>query len=663
MAVLAVEKVQILGMKKDLNKVLNLLQKKGVMEVREITESPKGDAVLEAIEEIDHDSDYVIANTDFAIKALSPYAKKRPVWAGKMSLTSESALGTVKSFDYKKSIKNVQAVEARHVAANNAITALDAETTLLNNWKNLKFNLNIERETKMVRILTGEIGLTEFDEFKKTFTELSQLTSVEKINEEQTTAYIVVAVETEKIEEAKQLLTRFKFNEIELPSHDMNVEDRLSAITTERKEQEAKAAECEGDYKELGKDMENLQIVHDVFVWQQEEQRVREKLKGTTYSFVVTGWIAELDHEIIEKELSEISNNTLVHTIKAEKGEEAPIILRNSRSVWPFESVTKLYGFPMADEIDPTPLLAIFFIVFFALCLTDAGYGLMLFLIMAAALKFLNLPKENTGLIKLLMWGGILTMVAGVLFGGYFGLSAEEAPGFMVSNGSFKGQILNPGSGNGPLIFLVLALALGAFQQIIANLIDGYWNIKQKRVMDAILDSFLAAFILTAIVAYAVIGGLSGVEGSTLNPMFGTIALSSIKGGFLLLFLTGGRKEKSIIMKIVVGLVAFYNFLVGYLADILSYARIMALGLATGVIAFAMNQIAKLAYELIPVVGVVVAIVVIVVGHVANLVLSGLGAFIHSARLQFVEFFGKFMQGGGIEFRPFKRNCKYIVIN
>jgi len=656
MAVLAMEKVQILGIKKDLNKVLQLLQKKGVMEIRDFSETTEDEVILNAIEKEDHDTDYIIANTDFAIKALTPYAPKRPIWAGKITLTPESALGTIKNFDYRKTIKEVQSTEEKHVAAQNKLHALATEEKLLLNWENLRFNLDTERHTRNVRILTGEIAATEYEAFTKSLNALSSLTNCEKINEVQTTTYVVVVIGNEFMEEGKQLLAKHKFQEVELSSHPMSAKERLKAIALERSEYQSKITDQEAEYKELAKSTENLQIVHDVFTWQQEEQRVREKLKGTTYSFVVTGWIAKQERASLETELAEISENIHIHTIKPDNDEDTPIQLLNKKAAWPFESVTKLYGFPLINEVDPTPLLATFFIIFFALCLTDAGYGLTLFIIMFVILRFFNLPKESTGLIKLLMWGGLLTIISGYFFGGYFGLTIDQAPSFMVENGAFKGQIINATAGNGPLTFLILAFVLGIIQVLFGKLIDGIWKIKQKQYIDALLDSFLWIYFLLAIIAF----GLAST-GILISDDYASLTKWLVLGGVAAMILTQGRKYKGIAGKLGIGILSLYG-LVGYLGDILSYSRIMALGLSTGIIAFAMNTIAGLAYELIPYVGFIFAIIVLILGHTMNLVLSALGAFIHSARLQFVEFFSKFMEGGGKDFKPFTRQCKYILI-
>ena len=600
--------------------------------------------------------DLTIAQLDFAIKFLKDHAPKRPIWAGKPSLSHENALGLVKSFDYKKIVKEAQDLEERFVATQNEITHLEAEAKLLEDWKRLPFDLHVPRETETANVHIGTIPAVEYDDFKKEFKKMSELTSGQKIDGDKMIVRMVLIISKKHADEAKLLLSKFKFQEVELPIHESNVKDRLKAIASRLGELAKEMTEHEKEFTLLAKYSENLQIVHDVFVWQQDEIRIHEKLKGTDFSFVIEGWIAKLDRKKLEEGLAKIATVAIENT-KPAKDEEAPIYLHNKRVAWPFESVTRLYGFPTASEVDPTPFLALFFIVFFGLCLTDAGYGLSLFVIMFVMLKFFKLPKESTGLIKLLMIGGLVTIVAGYFFGGYFGLTAEQAPDFMVAaDGSFKGQLVNATSGTGPLTFLILALVLGIAHVLFGKVVDGYWKIKQKQYLDAVFDSALWIYFILAILGF----GLSST-GIVLPAEWAPILKWCVLGGVAAMILTQGRKQKGIFAKAGIGVLSLYG-LVGYLGDILSYSRIMALGLGTGIIAFAMNTIAGLAYEMIPYVGFIFAGFVLLLGHLMNLVLSALGAFIHSARLQFVEFFSKFMEGGGTEFKPFKRNCKYIII-
>lgn len=657
MAVIPMQKIRLYGMKKDLKKVLGILQEGGIMQIEEIIGTEKEAELLQPIEKEDHEVDYRIANIDFTIKTLTPYAPKRPIWAGKTTLSQESALGTLKEFNYEEVIKKCQNTEEKQVAARNEQNALKNEEALLTPWKDLETPLNTPRETETVSISYGIAAINEYEILKNELHALSPLTHVEKINADDSNVYAIVIIPKNRFNEARTILLKAKFIEIELPSHPVIVAERLKFIESRKKELQSIIDEGEADFRDLAKHFENLQIAHDVLLWQKEEQTVREKLKGTEYSFVITGWMPKEAHEKLEKTLKEKAP-CLLEPLKPLEGENPPVMIRNNKIAWPFESVTRLYGLPLPNEIDPTPLLASFFIVFFALCLTDAGYGLVLFLIMFVVLKFFNLPMQSRGLVKLLMWGGLLTIIAGIPFGGYFGMTLEQAPGFLLAEGgeTFRGQIINATAGSGPLTFLILAFTIGIVQVLIGKIIDGCWKIKQGQAMDAILDSFSWVVFIISILAFAL------AKNDILIPaQHAEIAKWMSLGGALFMVLTQGRKRKGILAKLGIGVLSLYG-LIAYLGDILSYSRLMALGLSTGIIAFAMNTIAGLALEMIPYVGIVFAIIVLILGHGLNLVLSSLGAFIHSARLQFVEFFSKFMEGGGKDFKPFTRQCKYIFI-
>jgi V/A-type H+-transporting ATPase subunit I len=357
--------------------------------------------------------------------------------------------------------------------------------------------------------------------------------------------------------------------------------------------------------------------------------------------------------------LEKVTTALEIVELEPAEGEKAPVAIRNRGLFNSFESVTNIYGLPLPNEIDPTPLLSAFFIIFFGLCLTDAGYGILLFVMCGLALIFLKLPDGMKKLVKLLMFGGIVTFILGALFGGWFGMTADQAPGFLTYTAeagekAFRWQIISPTEGTGPLTFLVLAAALGCIQVLFGILIDGYWKIKQKKYLDALFDSFLWFYFL-------VVMGLFGLsKAGIFLPEYAQTITYLVYFGIGALILTQGRKQKNIVLKFLSGVLSLYG-LVGYFADVLSYSRLMALGLGTGIIGFAFNTIGGLVGS-IPYVGIVFAIIVILIGHTLNIAISTLGAFIHSSRLQFVEFFGKFMEGGGREFKPLRKACKYILI-
>lgn len=289
--------------------------------------------------------------------------------------------------------------------------------------------------------------------------------------------------------------------------------------------------------------------------------------------------------------------------------------------------------------------LSFFYLLFFAMCLSDVGYGVILAVVSYYYLKTLTLSEGGKKLLLLLFWGGIATILAGIVTGSYFGIETSQLPPVLRNL-----QVIDPIKN--PLNVLILSLALGVFQNLTGLAIAMYWKIKNRDYIIALFDYGFWIYFLTCLVLLVTAAGIG-------SPVFGLLAALSILGAILLV-LTQGRSEPTIIKKAVFGILSLYRT-TGYLGDTLSYSRLLALMMTTSIIGMVINIIAGMTRN-IPVFGYVITILILLIGHTFNLVVSTLGAFIHSARLQLVEFFGKFYENGGREFRPFRRETKYVTI-
>jgi len=662
MAVVSMQKVKIVALKKDEKKLLSILQRQGVMEITKIEQGEKV-AEVERSENLNK-VELNIANLDFAIKLLKPYEKSRGFLEGPLTLSEEEIEKRAKESDFARIVEQCQKIEAEMVKSKNALSALQIEEDIFLPWKKLRYKLDEIDEISGFKIMIGTITKADYDEFGKEIEEISPLQSIEVIGETESLTYVAVVFQKDLESMVREVNIKRKFTVVDLPKRSSKVEDELIRIKKEKSESVKNIERLENELKKLSKESESLKITHDYYVWERDSLFARENFNNTEYTFAVLGWVPFLSLKKLEEVMSKETKNFEILNVDKEEGEDEPVAILNNSIFSPFEAVTKIYGLPLAHEVDPTPFLAGFFIIYFGLCLTDAGYGLVLFILTFAALKWLKIPKESQKLIKLIMVGGIVTFAAGALFGGWFGMTPEQAPGFLtydklLESGetvrSFKWQIVNPTEGNGPLVFLIIAAALGIFQVLTGIAVDGYWKIRSKRYLDALLDSALWIAFVSSILLFGLSSG--GIIFADKVELFKNLSLIGVG----LMVLTQGRKKKGIVMKFLSGVLSLYG-LVGYMADVLSYSRLMALGLGTGIIGFAMNTMAGLASG-VPYVGIILAIIVLIIGHTLNLGISTLGAYIHSSRLQFVEFFGKFMEGGGREFKAFKKNCKYVVIS
>ncbi|MFC1483057.1 V-type ATP synthase subunit I [Candidatus Margulisiibacteriota bacterium] len=389
-----------------------------------------------------------------------------------------------------------------------------------------------------------------------------------------------------------------------------------------------------------------VQSLHDYLKIQETELIVSQYAQKTEYTTALSGWIPRHRYAQLQTLLKKVAKEIILEKVRVAKEEKLPVYIENKPQWRPFEIITYIYGAPNPKEFDPTLFLAPFFIVFFGMCLSDAGYGLSLIVLSWYLIKRYDLPPGGLKLMRLFIYGGVATIIVGIITGGYFALDQSILPSFLL-----RLKILDPI--NDPITMLIISLILGITQILFGTIISFFENIHKKRYADAYLDSMVWFLFLSSIVVYIV--------GSFLHVVWIVAVFSKvILVGALVLILTQGRHKKNVIMKFFSGLISLYK-LSGYLGDVLSYSRLLALGMTSAVVGMIVNLIAGMVKGF-PIVGVVLTAVIFVFGHLLNLIVSVMGAFIHTTRLQLVEFFGKFFEGGGKFFKPFQFSLKYHKI-
>jgi V/A-type H+-transporting ATPase subunit I len=389
-------------------------------------------------------------------------------------------------------------------------------------------------------------------------------------------------------------------------------------------------------------ELPGIKAAYDGLSLEMQKDKKFEKLLCSDQVFYAECWVPAESAEQVEKLLSEYDCNYEIRD--PQEGEEPPVLLKNSKIVAPFSTVTELYSLPAYGSVDPNPFITVFFFIFFGMMLGDAAFGAIL-TIGCFGVVF-GLKPSGEFLKKLLtMIGicGISTMIWGILTGSYFGdiiaVAGKTFFGAEIGNLSILFSPMDE-----PMTMLVICLVIGLVHIFIGMGLQAYLLIKRGRIWAAVADvGFWYLFIIGLLV-----WGFAGKPG-----LYMTIA------GAAGLILTQGREKKNPVMKLLSGIMSLYG-ITGYLADVLSYSRILALGLSSGVMASVFNTIGTLLGK--SVFGVLLFIVVFVIGGVFNLALSSLGSFVHSLRLNYVEFFGKFYESGGRAFEPFRRETRYIQI-
>lgn len=330
-----------------------------------------------------------------------------------------------------------------------------------------------------------------------------------------------------------------------------------------------------------------------------------------------------------------------------EEVQEVPILMQNGYFARMFEPIGRLFSLPAYNEIDLTVLFAPFFMLFFGFCLGDAGYGIVLITV-GAILKF-KLDKEWKPMLTLVQLLGLMTVIMGIVGGTFFGINLIE------TDLKFKDMFLDSNS------MFWLALGLGVVQILfgmcikMTNLIrkNGSFIYGVSTIGWMILVLSFVAMGMKAVLAYL------KVDPETIASLTYLDTMSSIAGktalvGVALILLFNDPKA-NLVIRILKGMWQLYD-ITGLFGDVLSYIRLFALGVSGAILGLVINNIAA-EFLKIPYVGWVIFIVFLIVGHIGNILLSGLGSLVHPMRLTFVEFYKNAgWTGGGKEYKPFKKS-------
>jgi|GEM_PF-186419 len=391
----------------------------------------------------------------------------------------------------------------------------------------------------------------------------------------------------------------------------------------------------------------DLQILYDHCRNVLDRERVGGEAPATEATIIFEGWVRKADFAALENIVSNFTATSL-DVIDPAEDELVPIEIENTRTIRPFEVITRLYGMPQRFEVDPTAFLAPFFAIFFGLCLTDAGYG---FVILAIMMYLARKYQGDTKIMRMLAACSIFTIAAGAVTGGWFGDAVQQ---FFPGLEPVRERLMWFDPLERPMMFFYLSLVLGYIQIMTGLAIAFVHNLKRGCYKAAVFDQLNWLVMLNCIVLYA--AARTGMIPGPVGRFFPPAALGA--AGTILLF---SERRGGWGTRLGMGLFNLFSTIF-YLGDVLSYLRLMALGMVTAGLAMAINVIAKVVAEVPYGIGVLLMVLVLAGGHAFNLGISGLSAFVHTLRLQYVEFFPKFLVGGGRPFKPLSKQYKYVYV-
>lgn len=661
MSVEKLKKIEFVALRQIKDELLEILQHQGVVHISSISDVIPGKLPDVTPAELSSESEHTgrTGQIEYALNYLARFDTSKKGFLSSLTeepikVSREEINSILTDFNLEGIIETCQETDKTAQALNTEEQEINSSLKELYNWQELDIPLKtIIEGTKFVDfytilLLPDKIGL-----LKKGLESSCSAFAINEIQDiELYKSFLVSAFKSERTQ-VEELINNCEAQTVSLPSSEKTpaqliskYKDRIEEIKKERIAMFAKG-------ENLLKNVNKLKILFDYYKNQGSKQEVQNRFGFTNQTVIVTGWVKEKDLNKLNKGIEHLKGQLDIEIFEPRKDEIPPVALANNRFVSPFILVTKLYDLPHYRELDPTPILAPFFFLFFGLCLTDLGYGLIIALICLWGLKRLNVKESGKTLLRLFFLCGISTLICGALAGSWFGDIVNYLPGWLgfLRKINLSLAIIDPIKD--PLKFLILSLTLGYIQVVTGILVQMYKDIKANDYYTAFLVRVPWVGLLSGLILFVVIKN----KNIQLAGIFKWLSLLSA----LVICLCEGKNENNIFKRVGTGFIALYG-IVGYYADMLSYCRLLALGLATAVIATVVNQMAVLSRG-IPYIGIVFMLGILLVGHLFNLLINSLGAFVHTSRLQFVEFFTKFFEGGGKPFLPFERQNRYTSID
>ncbi len=667
MAIVEMRKLSIYSTKKHRKSILEFLQD---IEAMEIDALDSGDIPFEKMDTAGERIRFqkIADEFDHVIELLGQYdtEKRKALINLENTLISRDEYKEIEKNrrKYYSKAKDVLELEKKIFESKATITRKENKIATLSPWSKLDIPLNSEK-TKCTRIFIGTFpeSLTEeklYEIATKGLEEPIPVTAEILYNENQITNVCVIA--TNRVaDQVEENMRSCGYSKLPFLSHRVPIkamEKRQNDIVIEEKA----IADAEEQLATFVEYIPKFKIAADYFRTRSEKYRVLGTIPQSDNVFFIQGWVEKKQAEGIAKTLEEKFDAV----VEIEQDDEnAPIKLKNNHFSESSEGVLESYGLPTHGRVDPTFVMSLFYVFFFGMMLSDAGYGIIMAIGCAVVLlKFPRMASGTNKMLRLFFWCGISTAFWGFMFGGFFGdaidVVAHTFFGVPETTAVLKPLWFAPL--DNPMRLLIWCMLFGIIHLYAGLGMKGYEYLKNKDIVGCISDVIAWYLFLTGLIFMLLPTQIfASIAQMTFNfpGWFNTLAKVMTIVGMVTIILMSGRANKNWGLRIALGAYDIYG-VTGWLSDVLSYSRLLALGLATGVIASVINSMATMQGN--TPLGVVIFILVFVLGHTLNIAINLLGAYVHTNRLQYVEFFGKFYDAGGEPFRPFKTNNKYIEI-